>query len=72
MTQLLCFMVEQFNFPCHLLPLRFGSLRYGKRFDEMGSKPLEFLALALGYDQGGAGREGLCKVELKEVIAIDP
>ena len=59
MTQLLLFMVKQFNF------IFLGSLRCGNRFDEMGSKPMEFLALVLGYNQRESGNEGLWKEELK-------
>lgn len=66
MTQLLLFMVKQFNF------IFLGSLRCGKRFDEMGSKPMEFLALVLGHNQRESGNEGLWKEELEEVTAIDP
>lgn len=66
MTQLLLFMVKQFNF------IFLGSLRCGKSFDEMGSKPVEFLALVLGYNQRESGNEGLRKEEPEEVTAIDP
>lgn len=66
MTQLLLFMVKQFNF------IFLGSLRCGKRFGETGSKPVEFLALVLSSNQRESGNEGLQKEELEEVTATDP